>query len=109
MGNGNPLLLRLETEGLLARYRPLSTTHGAPLLVMLLIRYPTEGAARDAHRNFRSAHTTGWKDQDAVRTAGGGWSSSCYCLDLVAVVLAAPDRREARRLIQAVKDLGGER
>jgi len=108
-GNGNPLLLGRETEGLLARYRPLSATKAAPLLVLLLIRYPTETAARDAHRNFRSAHTAGWKDQDAIRTAGGGWSSSCHCLDLVAVVLGAPDRREARRLIQAVKDQGGER
>ncbi len=108
VGNGNPLLLDRKTEGLLARYRPLSTTVDAPLHVLLLIRYPSETAAGDAHRNFRSAHTAGWKDQDAVRTAGGGWSSSCCYQDLVAVVLGALDRREAQRLIQGVKNQGGE-
>lgn len=104
LGDGNPLLLSRDTEGLLARYRPVSSEGTAALpYILLLIRYPSIEAAKTAHRNFRAAHTVGWRDQTAIKTAGGGWTSSCLLRDTVAVVLGAPDRNEAGRLITSVR------
>lgn len=107
LGEGNPLLLSRDTEGLLARYRPRSTASGQAF-VLLLIDYPTAEAADAAHRNFRASHTPGWKAQTAINTAGGGWSSSCRVDQLVAVVLGAPDRQEAEQLIKTIRTLPPE-
>jgi len=106
LGDGNPLLLSRETEGLLARYK--SAEHGgttSPPFVLLLIRYPSAEAAFKAHRNFRAAHTLGWRDQTAIKTAGEGWTSSCLLHNMVAVVLGAPDREAAEQMIEAVRSL----
>jgi hypothetical protein len=104
LGDGNPLRLDQQTEGLLARYRPAAGEDtSTPPFVLLLIRYPSAEAAGLAHRNFRSSHTPGWKEQPAIRTAGGGWTSSCLLGDMVVVVVGAAARNEAAALIQAVR------
>ncbi len=104
LGDGNPLLLNRHTEGLLARYRSAASGDTTtPPFILLLIRYPSSEAADLAHRNFRASHTPGWKEQPAIRTAGGGWTSSCLLGDRVAVVIGAADRNEAATLIQAVR------
>lgn len=106
VGDGNPLLLSRQTEGLLARYLPLSGGEDAsPPFVLLLIRYPSAEEARAAHRNFRAAHAPGWREQTAVNIPGSGWTSSCLVEDTVAVVLGAPSRRDVRQLIHEVHSL----
>jgi hypothetical protein len=105
VGDGNPLLLTRQTEGLLARYRPLTGGEGSPPFVMLLIRYATAADAKRAHRNFRAAHAPGWREQTAVNIPGGGWTSTCLVYETVAVVIGAPARRDVRQLIHEVQQL----
>lgn len=109
LGDGNPLLLSRDTEGLLARYRSVEQEGTiSPPFVLLLIRYPSAEAAFKAHRNFRAAHTLRRRDQTAIKTAGDGWTSSCLLHNSVAAVLDAPSREAAEQLIEAVRSLAPE-
>lgn len=108
-GEGNPLRLNRETLGLLARYRGRAAggKTAPPASVLLLVRYPSAGDAAAAEGSFRRSQHPGWRNEPAVRTPSGGWASSLRLDRVLAAVLEAPDRAEALRLVETVRDNHG--
>lgn len=101
LANGNLLLLGKETEGLLARYRTVSSgSNAAPPFVLLLVRYQSSGIAKKALERFGASQLP--------RSAGNGWTSSFRDGETLAVVLDAPSRESADGMIVAVRLLTQE-
>lgn len=93
VGEGNPLRLDRETEGLLARYRrdaPGQESGDARPFTLLLVRYPDAATAEAVHDSLQRAGAFERPDGDDASSRGRGWSGGRVIGPHLAIVRDAP-------------------
>ena len=108
----NLLELDRNTEGILARYLPVTgpDAGGTTPYVVVLVRYPSVAAADRAYRRFREAYMPDAEPDGTVRTEEGAWTGAWRWDDILVAVFDAPSKQEARRIADdANANIGGQK
>jgi hypothetical protein len=95
----NILNLGRRTEAVLAEYtREKQKTH------LLLIRYPSVKAARDAYQSFMGAYLPDAGGKDLLRTEDQKWTMARQRGEVVIVVFEAPTASDAEALFKTTEE-----
>lgn len=102
LADDNLLNLDKNTEGVLARYKPIDSEADDAPYVLLLVRYPSKAAARAALERFRRGYMIDADGEGLVRTENGKWAAAQIEDDFFIGVFDAPSITEAQRLMSDV-------
>lgn len=95
----NILNLNDQTDALLARYGALGQRS-----ILLLVKYPQDGEAEAAYASFTEAYLPELRDEPAIRSEDGSWTSGRLSGNLITIVFNASSQDAALSLADAVQD-----
>jgi len=103
LADENLLNLDLETEGVVARYRPAKPEGKGDFFVLVLIRYPSAEKGQEAYKSFLQRYMPEADADGAAQTENSKWAVVRLRTDLVMGVFDAPSKAEAQGIINAVE------
>ena len=105
IGEGNPLHLSTETEGLLARYRVTdmaAANREDSFAVFLIVSYPAASSVVIAQQDLSAFYLSKARPGTIVQLSNKRWAGSCSADKHLFAVLEAPDMAAATRLLDSV-------
>ncbi|MBA7628575.1 hypothetical protein ES703_36063 [subsurface metagenome] len=94
----NILSLNDQTDAVLARYGALGQRS-----ILLLVKYPQASEAEAAYASFTEAYLPELRDEPAIRSEDGSWTSGHLSGNLVTIVFNASSQAAALSLVNAVQ------
>jgi hypothetical protein len=95
----NILNLNDQTDGVLAKYGALGQRS-----ILLLVKYPQASEAEAAYTSFTEAYLPELRDEPAIRSEDGSWTSGHLSGTLVTIVFNASSQAAALSLVNAVQE-----
>jgi len=95
----NILNLNDQTDAVLARYGALGQRS-----ILLLVKYPQASEAEVAYTSFTEAYLPELRDEPAIRSEDGSWTSGHLSGNLITIVFNASSQAAALSLVNAVQD-----
>ena len=95
----NILSLNDQTDAVLARYGALGQRS-----ILLLVKYPQASEAEAAYASFTEAYLPELRDEPAIRSEDGSWTSGRLSGNLIMIVFNASSQAAALSLVNAVQD-----
>jgi hypothetical protein len=98
VADDNILFLDLETDAALGLYKINEARS-----YLLLVRYPNEEKAREAHDNFLGVYMPDAGDSAMVKTEDGQWTATQLKGDLLSVIFNAKSESQAKNILASVR------
>ncbi|UCH61687.1 MAG: hypothetical protein JSU77_07670 [Fidelibacterota bacterium] len=95
----NILNLNDQTDAVLAKYGALGQRS-----ILLLVKYPQASEAEEAYASFIEDYLPELRDEPAIRSEDGSWTSGHLSGNLITIVFNASSQAAALSLVNAVKD-----